>query len=122
MTLTSRTVAVYTALAILVTLAVAVGASSAVASSSNSGGPRLSGLRPAPDAAAAPTTADQPQSGGPRLSGLRPAPDAAVAPSDEGGFPWGAAAIGSVLALGLTGLGISRARGRTRPGPAALSH
>jgi hypothetical protein len=112
-----------TALAIAVILAVAVGpASSAVGSTDQplkeSGGPRLSGLREAPDPATGP---------GPHLSGLRgkqdaaAAPSAATTPSEEGGFPWAAAAIGSVAVLGLIGLAISRARSRTRTGPAALS-
>jgi len=111
-----------TALAIAVILAVAVGpASSAVGGTDQplkeSGGPRLSGLREAPDPATGP---------GPHLSGLRGMQDAAAAPSaatpsEESGFPWAAAAIGSVVALGLIGLAISRARSRTRTGPAALS-
>lgn len=126
--LASRTGAVCTALAIAVTLAVAVGlASSAVAAPpphvanaatadqppKGSGGPTLSGLR----------EADEPlkKFGGPHLSGLREAPDAAAAPSEEGGFPWGTAAIGSGVALGLFGLAMSRGRTRKRTGPAALS-
>jgi hypothetical protein len=114
--LASRTVAVCTALAIVVTLAVAAElASSAVARPVVvAHGPTINGTAEA--------TADQPlkQSGGPRLSGLRESPDTAVAPSEEGGFPWGAAVIGGV-ALGLIGLAISRSRSRTRTGPAALS-
>ena len=105
--LASRTVAVCTALAIAVTLAVAMGlASSAVAR------PAVQAPPPNVVNAAAP---------GPHLSGLRGMQDAAAAPSEDGGLPWGAAVIGSGVALGLIGLAISRARSRTRTGPAALS-
>jgi len=144
--LASRAVTVCTALAIVVMLAFATGfASSASASVAVvSHGPTINGTEeatsaPTPKASVAvvthgPTingtdeaTADQPlrMTGGPRLSGLRESPDVAAAPSEESGFPWAAAAIGSVVALGLTGLAISRARSRTRAGrtgPAALSH
>jgi len=131
-TLTSRTVAVCTALTIAVALGLGSTAlaapqqhpvNAATADQPQSGGPRLSGLRPAPDAAAVPSTADQARSGGPRLSGLRPS--TAATASDSNGFPWGVAAIGSVVALGLIGLAmsrVSRARSRTQTGPAALSH
>jgi len=119
--LASRTVAVCTALAIAVMLAVAVGfASSALARPVVvAHGPTINGTAEA--------TSDQPlkTTGGPRLSGLRESPAVAAAPSEESGFPWAATAIGSAVALGLTGLAISRARSRTRtdrPGPAALGH
>lgn len=119
--LASRAVAVCTALAIVVMLAFAAGFASSASASGGvvAHGPTINGTDEA--------TSDQPlkTTGGPRLSGLRESPDVAAAPSEESGFPWAAAAIGSVVALGLIGLAISRARSRTRAGrtgPAALSH
>ena len=133
--LAPRMVAVCAALAIAVTLAVAVGlASSAVA--------RPVRIQPAsPPQVVNAATADQPlkasvgpqlgpvsevphakESVGPQLGPVSEVPGAAAAPSEESGFPWGAAAIGSGVALGLIGLAISRTRSRKRTGPAALSH
>jgi len=110
--LAPRIVAVCAALVVAVTPAVAIGvAPSAVARP----------ITAPPRHVVSPGTADQPESdsGGPHLSGLRPA--AAATPSESSGFAWGAVAIGSGLALGLFGLAMSRARSRKRTGPAALS-
>ena len=102
-----------------VMLVLALGlASSAVASSGvPTHGPTINGTA---EATAEPTH-------GPTINGTAEATaqptakDSAVAPSEEGGFPWGVAVIGSLVALGLIGLAISRSRSRPRTGPAALS-
>ena len=111
--LASRTVAVCTALAIAVTLAVAAGfASSAVALPAH--GPTINGTA---ETTAAPTH-------GPTINGTaettaQPSPKDSAANGDD--TPWVLAAIGACLALGAIGVGISRRPSHRRTSPAAPS-
>ena len=111
--LASRTVAVCTALAIAVTLAVAAGfASSAIAKPTH--GPTINGTA---EATAEPTH-------GPTINGTDEA-TAEATPKDPGAdgddTPWALAVIGTGLALGAIGVGISRRLNHSRTSPAAPS-